>query len=72
MTGSLHLCKCCRQPLRVRTQPALIPGRADLIQIECINPDCRIVDVTVYGFDAHQAIDLSQWNQSALIHGGRS
>jgi hypothetical protein len=58
------LCKCCGQPLNVQTQPALIAGRDDLIQIECINDACQIAYVTVYGWQSYEDINPNEWDQS--------
>lgn len=39
------ICKCCQQPVRAREQ-FTIPGRAPLIQVECITDGCANKDWT--------------------------
>lgn len=38
---TLFVCNCCGKIAQSQIQPALVPGRAPLIQVECLTQGCN-------------------------------
>lgn len=38
---TLFICNCCGKIAQAQTQPVLVPGRAPLIQVECLTVGCN-------------------------------
>lgn len=61
MNTTLFICNCCGKISRSQVQPALVAGRAPLIQVECLTVGCNNHYMTYTfrdGEDNAQVLDL--------------